>query len=267
MSQRPKNDDATDIAAWEEQAARKLLTATAYEDRMRLYSEIYDHDNAYWLECHGRTGISGECARNQRLLQAACPGNGPILDIGGGIGVAGEAFPLTREYVVCDASPLVKAQAATDAGTRRVTTGYATALPFPDGSFEAVLMLDVLEHLHSADIDLCLDEILRVLRPSGRLLLATPNRISGPWDGSRKFQRRTGRFGLHLNEMSVSRMITLLRRHDFTPLGFQTRRFTSRFVAIPPLWLWAALLEGMAYCIPWRHRPRLCPLAVVLAKK
>src|SRR5208282_6078758 len=261
------DSDVIEIAHWEERAAERLLCATVYEQRLRLYSEIYAHDNAFWLARHGRTGISGACARNRALLQLACPGAGPVLDIGGGTGVAGDAFAPSREYVVCDASPLVSAQSDSSDMKRRTVVGYATELPFPDASFDAVLMLDVLEHLHSEDIERSMAQVRRVLRPRGRLLIATPSRISGPWDARRNLPDPHDHKGLHLNEMSVVDMLCLVRRHGFSALAFQTKHSTATLVSMPPLTLWAGLWEGIAGCVPWRHRPRLCSLAVVLANK
>ena len=263
----PNDMSDIQIARWEEQAAKRLLDAADYEHRLKLYSEIYDHDNSVWIARHGRVGISGVCARNRALLRKACPGNGPVLDIGGGTGLAGEAFPPSREYVVCDASPVVTAQSHSDVGKRHTVMGYATELPFPDASFDAVLMLDVLEHLHRDDIDGSMVEARRVLRSRGRLLIATPNRISGPWDSRRNLTDPQDHQGLHLNEMSVGDILCLVRKHGFSVLAFQTRESGATLFGIPPLTLWANLWEGIAGCVPWRYRPRLCTLAVVLAAR
>jgi SAM-dependent methyltransferase len=50
-------------------------------------------------------------------------------------------------------------------------------LPFPNGCFERVLLLDVIEHL--VDRVGTLSEIHRVLRPDGLLFVAAPNRDTG----------------------------------------------------------------------------------------
>src|SRR5947209_7983127 len=47
-------------------------------------------------------------------------------------------------------------------------------LPYPDNHFDLVLFCEVLEHL-TADPMRALLEISRVLKPSDRLLLTTPN--------------------------------------------------------------------------------------------
>jgi 2-polyprenyl-3-methyl-5-hydroxy-6-metoxy-1,4-benzoquinol methylase len=50
-------------------------------------------------------------------------------------------------------------------------------LPFSDGSFDLVWCSEVIEHLH--DTRRFADEVERVLRPRGKLVLTTPN--SGFW--------------------------------------------------------------------------------------
>ena len=122
---------AESIAIWEERAAERILGEAVYEKRLKLYAEIYEHDNAFWLHRHGRIGISGATARNPALLQKAIPGDDPVLDIGGGTGVAGDAFSPTREYVICDASSVANAQSSSGLANRRTVIGNATELPFP----------------------------------------------------------------------------------------------------------------------------------------
>jgi 2-polyprenyl-3-methyl-5-hydroxy-6-metoxy-1,4-benzoquinol methylase len=58
-----------------------------------------------------------------------------------------------------------------------IATDDPVRLPYHDGAFDAVLSCGVLEHV--ADPEASLDEIRRVLRPSGRLyVFKLPNRLS-----------------------------------------------------------------------------------------
>ncbi|MBP7125722.1 methyltransferase domain-containing protein [Myxococcota bacterium] len=57
-----------------------------------------------------------------------------------------------------------------------VLVGDATAMPFPDGRFDGVMAMDVLEHVE--DDRAALREIRRVLRPGGPFLASVP---CHPW--------------------------------------------------------------------------------------
>lgn len=56
----------------------------------------------------------------------------------------------------------------------RVVNAAGEMLPFPPNSFDLVLSHEVLEHV--TDDQATINEILRVLRPGGRLILFCPNR-------------------------------------------------------------------------------------------
>jgi len=51
--------------------------------------------------------------------------------------------------------------------------GYAEALPFSSGSFDAVISFDVFEHV--SDLSSTMNECFRVLRPNGKLLCVFPS--------------------------------------------------------------------------------------------
>jgi SAM-dependent methyltransferase len=49
---------------------------------------------------------------------------------------------------------------------------FAVAIPFRDGSFDTVLCTSVLEHVE--DVESAMAEIVRVMRPGGRILVSVP---------------------------------------------------------------------------------------------
>jgi len=93
------------------------------------------------------------------------PASTRVLDAGCGEGI------LVEEY----AERLAITGVDANYSSARVLHGSLTALPFPDGTFDRALCLDVLEHLSFEDQPRALGELFRVLRPGGELLVSVPN--------------------------------------------------------------------------------------------
>ena len=53
--------------------------------------------------------------------------------------------------------------------------GTGIYLPFPDRTFDAVVMSELIEHI--AQPELMLSEVARILTPEGALMLTTPSRL------------------------------------------------------------------------------------------
>ena len=112
------------------------------------------------------------------------------LDLGGGDGRLGAELGV-KELTVADVS-----STALDRARARLPVAQLAALepdaplPFPDSQFDLVLCAHVLEHVR--DVQLLLSEVRRVLRPRGRLAVATPahGRLTGLELLVRGFERR-----------------------------------------------------------------------------
>ncbi|GAA5128544.1 methyltransferase domain-containing protein [Luteolibacter yonseiensis] len=97
-----------------------------------------------------------------------------LLEIGTGLGVfSSRVAPAVSTYrgIEYDATACTAAKSRVP-DPESITQGDAHSLQFPDSSFDAVICLEVLEHL--PDYRKALDEAARVLRPEGRLIASIP---------------------------------------------------------------------------------------------
>ncbi len=101
------------------------------------------------------------------------PTSGWLLDMGGGTGrVAATLRPMVGRLVISDLSVPMLTQAVAK-GIACAVQAEAEGLPFPDGHFERILVVDALHHF--ADQRRAIGELLRVLHPGGRLVIEEPD--------------------------------------------------------------------------------------------
>lgn len=115
-----------------EEAARQAALTAHVEDTMRQYVKLY--------------GL----------------GNKRVLEVGSGRGYLQDIVP---DYTGLDISPAVASRYH-----KPFVAASATAMPFPDNSFDGIWTIWVLEHI--PEPERALREMRRVLKPNGILLLA-----------------------------------------------------------------------------------------------
>ncbi|MFD4632019.1 class I SAM-dependent methyltransferase [Streptomyces sp. NPDC058284] len=149
-------------------------TGTAGPGRPRGLRDFYENPSVPVASGDARS------LRQARILAAAL---GPattrtatVLDIGCGDGTAAAtAAPLLAGHRVVGVDWSQDALRRAHARLPYAVRGELSdgGLPFADGAADAVLFSEVIEHL--VDPDSALDELRRVLRPGGHLMLSTPN--------------------------------------------------------------------------------------------
>ena len=86
-------------------------------------------------------------------------------------------------------------------------------MPVEPGSVDLAYSNQVMEHLHPEDALEQLANIHRALKPGGKYVCVTPNRLNGPHDISRYFEKTA--VGLHLKEYTFAELSGLMRESGF----------------------------------------------------
>ena len=138
---------------------------------------------AHWLIEHSRI------AENSSVLEIGCGGGGLLRMLrergasAVGVDTLETALELARAVSLRGAKYATKQSPNStldaNAASQRplamtfVRIGEDTTLPFRDASFDAIIAQHAIEHL--PDVDVALREWKRLLKPNGRIALATPN--------------------------------------------------------------------------------------------
>ncbi|MFN2613224.1 MAG: class I SAM-dependent methyltransferase [Actinomycetota bacterium] len=124
-------------------------------------------DENYWFRRHAVVyRYSSSLVHGVRVLDAGC-----------GEGYGTEILARSASEVVgLDLEEPVIRRAAALYERPRFECGNLVDQPFPDASFDAVVSLQVIEHLHTPQEFIA--ECARVLTPGGTLVISTPNRLT-----------------------------------------------------------------------------------------
>jgi SAM-dependent methyltransferase len=179
-----------------------------------------------------------------------------ILDAGCGMGrFAAELAEAGAEVAGIDGSEAMLRSArahAHECGINlRLTAADLSALPFPDGSFDRVVAITVL--CFARDPEAAVQELARVTRPGGRVVLAELGRWS-TWALSRWWgARRKGGLWSETRFWSQGELASLLRGAGLRPLAAESAVFyppsvhAARLLGSADRWLGRWTSVGAAF--------------------
>jgi SAM-dependent methyltransferase len=109
---------------------------------------------------------------------AECRGGQRVLDVGFGSGVTflnlSEAYQEIHGIDLTCAVDEVRQAFLARGLTTHLRHGDVLDLPYPEGHFDTVLLISILEHLKPNDLARAFSEIRRVLRPGGQVVYGVP---------------------------------------------------------------------------------------------
>ncbi len=246
----------------EKELANRLRNASRGE-RAAMYSQVYDElfrrvpKHPQWTKQNTATRES-QIEEHLRLLRSHLTADTVFLEVGAGdCALPLRLAPRVRKAYALEVSKeLTRGLPQSEKFQLLLTDGCT--VPLPDNSIDLAYSYQLIEHIHPDDVVDQLKELYRVIRPGGIYFCITPNRLSGPNDISRYFDREAT--GLHLKEYSITDLVRLFRG-----IGFR-RVWVERLVKshrVPAPVLPAMLLESALECLPWSLRTPLARSYVI----
>lgn len=192
-------------------------------------------------------------------LLSGLPAGARILDAGCGEGVLVEKFrALDFDITGCDLNY----------ESEFVQKADILAMPYPDNTFDAVLFLDVIEHLSVLDQETALLELKRILKDTGTLVISIPNlahaasRLSFYFTGRLV---RTATITKHPGDRPIAEYLDMVHKN-----GFKIVRRLPIKLTLPSLIdrvckkLLPGLYEKVIYWRKWN--PNLCFLNLLVLR-
>ena len=193
-----------------------------------------------WYDALGKSRFSNAFAYGRSKIDAlvaelfeSLPRGGKVLDVGCGTGEhLHRAIDGGLKAYGVEPAPAMLEVARRNVPGAEIEQGVATSLPYGDGEFDMVMMVEVLRYLDRPDTETALKEARRVLKPGGLLFVTLVNRWS--LDGFYILQR--GRSLVKRRQFDEVNPYCLFHtpasaKHDLAMAGFEEIRTEGRLLA------------------------------------
>ena len=219
----------------EKELAARLRNAPKQE-RYYLYSTLYD-ELFKRVPLHPLLTLkSSPLERMQavnlemKFLRLFVNQNNIFLEVGpGDCGLSLEMTKFARQVYAVDVSSEIT-KGLTPPSNFHLILSDGSAISVPQNSIDVAYSNQLMEHLHPDDAFVQLQNIYKALAPGGNYVCITPNRLNGPHDISRFFDKVAT--GFHLKEYTSRELSELFREVGFSKIKTYVR-FKGNYFVFP----------------------------------
>jgi SAM-dependent methyltransferase len=237
----------------EKELADRLLAATRAE-RRGLYGIVYDErarripHHPLIVRAKNKAAQAVDSSRQLRLLRPFLNPGMIFLELGSGdCALSIRAAPYVKKVYAVDVSAaLVHEDQFPPNFKLCVFDGFE--LPVDNAEIDLIYSRDVVEHLHPDDLADQMASAYKALRPGGKYICVTPNRLSGPWDISRHFDQVPTAF--HLKEYTSYELSAVFKSAGFSRVDIFLSYLGYHLTPVLPLQS-VAVLEHLFERLPW----------------